>query len=1093
MALEIFWSDRLENLAAGMFARWDAARGDPFARTCVVVGDMATRNWLQSHFLLDRSPGQKRILASIDFKALPEFINDWLAAQTHGEDGMHRHPADHPYSKDVLAWRIEAILRHEASDPDLRVLADYVHGKDGKAATRRRFDLSLRLAELYGDYLESRFKMLIDWERGRLPTGPDRWQATLYRKLVAEVPATYTRDYEAALAADADLGKAFANGFPRYEAVHVFDVVAAPLPYMQMLERIAARLPVCLWNFNPMKDYWLDGKTKREALKDEVRQLKEALKSGKDLPDEHKSGFDSDDEKLLGVLASGARGVLAAEVDMEGSNGENWLGENGVEEIGAPGATPDFDALRKAEIEVHVCHSARRELEVARDALHRFFKKHPAARPHEAIILCADWDRYSPLVESVFVSTASGKVPVTVDGGVREGTPLTHSFGDLLAFRTNRFEVNAVMSLLGVPEIRNRFGIETDGLSTLRDMVSENNIHWGYDDDDVRSILGIAEGEERYPFTWRRGLDRFVLDALLGPRADGRELVDAGVLGRLQPRGSVEGDRARLVGRLNDLVIRLAEFRGFLREDHTVEEWGGRFLSAIDDFYLADDESARDILGMRKAVESVVSAATNARNAAKAKPEPVDGEIFCRAVLDAVKAGRRRVSVSCDAVRFAPLNTGTAFPAKFTWICGLNDGTFPRADYRPSFDLIGRRPTPFDVTVRERDNFALLKAAMGSRGTLAFSYTGQSMRTNEKIPAAEPLLDLLDWFRASDVAVTTYRHPLQPYSARYFLQDGGGDGRLPPSFSAVDHDAAVAIQTRKKVSERPASVAPFVLAPEGETAIEVDELASFYSRPNRFLARNRLGIRISKPGYDQLDDEDGLDSDLPRELDTELLLTGDIGRIDASAEAERLREEGNSLTAEELAVAMQVAADGGADYRLRPIDYRKAADRLGYACTDKTLAEAYVAWVNDGEGVPYSFAVDIDGRKVVLNGFRREIRLKVEPSGELAHTFAFSPYKVIYPSMQTAAWIHHLAGHAAGGCFVTVMMCKDNKAAKTFRPIPAAEAKADMAKIVKQALQPMAFCLAAAMGWGDVLPEEFAAVIDGYKNSLSTYGTRKRG
>ncbi|MBO7721116.1 MAG: exodeoxyribonuclease V subunit gamma [Kiritimatiellae bacterium] len=1091
MALEIFWSDRLEKLADGMFARWDAAGGDPFSRTCVAVGDMATRNWLQSYFLMDRKPGRRRILASIDFKALPEFVNDWLAAQTHGEDGMHRQPADHPYSKDVLAWRIEAILRRDAADPDLKMLSDYVHGKDGKVATRRRFDLSLRLAELYCDYLESRFEMLVEWERGRLPAGTDRWQAALYRKLVQEVPDTYTRDYEAALAADADLDLAFANGFPRYEAVHVFDVATAPLPYLRMLERIAARLPVCLWNFNPVKDYWLEGKAKRDALKEKIRLLKDALKNGKDLPAEPAPEFDSVDEKLLGVLASGARGVLAAEVDMEGANGENWIGENGVEEVGEPGAAPDFDALRKAAVEVHVCHGARRELEVARDAIHRFFKEHPDARPHDVIVLCADWAGYSPLVESVFGSTASGKVPVTVDGGVKEETPLTRSFGDLLAFRTNRFEVNAVMSLLGVPEIRNRFGIAADGLSTLRDMVKKNNVHWGYDDEDVRTILGLADNGERYPFTWRRGLDRFVLDALLGPRTCGRELVDAGELGRLQPCGPVEGDRARLVGKLNDFVVRLAEFGRVLRKDHAVEEWGERFLEAIDDFYLAEDESEREILGMRRAVESVVRAAINARVAAKASPEPVDGEVFCRAVLDAMKTGRRRVSVDCDAVRFASLNNGTAVPAKFTWICGLNDGVFPRTDYRPSFDLIWRRPTSFDVSVRERDNFALLKAAMGARGTLAFSYTGQNIRTNEKMPAAEPLLDLLDWFRASDVTVATYRHPLQPYSARYFLRDGGGEDRLPPSFSAVDHDAAVAIQTKKKEPVLPASIAPFVLAPEGETVIEVDELVSFYSRPNRFLARNRLGIRLSKPGYDQLDDEDGLDLGLPPDLDT-ALLTGGIGEIDVQAEAECLQEECQSLTAEELAEAMQTVAESGQDYRLRPIDYKKA-ERNGYACVDKTLAEAYVAWTKDGAGVPYSFAIDVDGRKVVLNGFRKELRLKVVPAGELAHTFSFSPYGDIYTSMKIAAWINHLAGHAAGGRFVTVMMCKANKPARTFRPIPADEAMSTMVEIVRQALQPMSLDLEAAKGNDDALPEAFAAVVAGHQNILSTSGTVKRG
>ena len=77
----VFWSDRLECLADGLFGAWESAPArDPFSRMCIVVGDASTRNWLQDHFLLRREPGRRRILANIDFKPLPELVNDWLAA-----------------------------------------------------------------------------------------------------------------------------------------------------------------------------------------------------------------------------------------------------------------------------------------------------------------------------------------------------------------------------------------------------------------------------------------------------------------------------------------------------------------------------------------------------------------------------------------------------------------------------------------------------------------------------------------------------------------------------------------------------------------------------------------------------------------------------------------------------------------------------------------------------------------------------------------------------------------------------------------------------------------------------------------------------
>ena len=1089
MSMKVFWSDRLEKLAEGLFCQWDAVSSqNPFSRICIVVGDMATRNWLRHYFLFQRKEGSRKILANVDFKPIAEFANDWLAAQTH-EDGAvkGRTPADHPYAKGVLTWRIDALLRTHADDPELKVLASYVKGRDVRVETRRRYELAARLAELYDDYLGGRFRMLADWERGNLPSGADRWQGILYRLLVAETPETYTRDYMKALAPESDAARALAHGFPRYETIHVFDVATAPWPYLEMLAKIAMVTPVTFWNFNPSKDYWLDDPTKRGAMRNFARSLRKALMTGETPPDlDRENMFASPDLKLLGALASGARGVLSAELDLD-ENGCDWLGDENA---------GDFDALRTASPEVHICHSPRRELEVARDALHRFFRDHPEARPCDAQILCADWATYSPLVESIFGSENSGSLPVFIDGCEQVETPITHSLGDILAFRDNRFGVNAVFALLGVPEIRNRFEIDAEGLSVLRDMVRKSNIHWGYDDADVRMILGDAGDGTVCSFTWRRGLDRLALDALLGPRSDVREVVDAGAIGRLQPCGNVEEERARLVGRLNAFVMALADLRTFLQADHLPEEWGERLTQAIDDFYRADGEAMRELSSLRRAVDSVVRDAVNARRFAGLAPQPVSGEIFCRTVRAAVRNGPCHDSSAGDAIRIAPLTIGTAVPARFVWICGLSDGTFPRCAYRPSFDLIGRHPTFFDITVRERDTLALLKAAMGAREQLSFSYVGRSLHSNDKLPAAVPLIDLMEWFESTGVTLRVYQHPLQTFSPRYFLPPETQESALPPSFSAVDRDAAVAIEEKRGAQEIAADalpeVRPFSLSDSGDTVIDVEELVGFYSRPNSFLAKERLGIRISEAKYDLLSDDDEITSELPRELKFELTIGG-MNVVDPDAEAERLREEGCSVSVDELKTAMRDLTAETESYRARPLDFTKA-QREGFACEEKSLAEALVDYRKGGTMVPYHVGLEIDGKSVVVNGCRTEMELNVVPSGRLPHVFSYSQEREIYPSQQIGAWIRHVAGHAAGGRFVTVMMCGKDGTSPTLRPLDKDEAKAELAKIVAQALKPMPFDIGLVCRKDDEPTGEFAEAVSGYSERIvRTRGTKVRG
>ena len=1090
MSLRVFWSDRLEELADKMLDEWidRPVGGNPFERTCVAVGDMATRNWLKDRFLLHRAAGTRRILANIDFKPLPELVNDWLSAAVHGT--ALRDPADHPFAKGVMAWRIDAILREKAGDPEFKTLAGYIAAGGNGAKDRRRFDLATRLAQMFDDYLVSRHAMLAGWEHGKNPSERDeRWQALLYRELVRNA-GSYAADYAKALGPGIAASAAFAGGFPRYAAIHVFDVPDAPWPYLEMLNKLSDEIPVTFWTFNPSRDFWMEDRTKKQLLQEKANRLRKALASG-EAPDEEPENpdFSTAGSRLLGALATGARGLLANELDLS-EGAPDWLGNESGE---------DFATLRSAATatEIHVCHSPRRELEAARDALHRFFAENKDAKFSDALVLCADWQKYSPLLEAVFTgSDAAGGDGVTLPvatAGMSSSTPITFSFGELLDFRTNRFEVSKVFALLGVPEIRDKFGIDTNGLSTLRDMVGKDNIHWGYDDADVRGILE-TDGDDKVGcshFTWRRGLDRLTLDALLGPREDEDALYDAGEIGRLLPNGDVESERATLVGGLDRLVKRLAELRKFLKAPHTVEEWRDGLLKAIDDFYEARDASLGEVLGLRKAVDAVAAAAVRAREVdGRLAEEVIPGEVFCKAAAEAVKDVMRKLFSVGDAVRIAPLANGSAVPARFVWICGLNDGTFPRNGYRPTFDLIGRHPTMFDVTPRERDAMALLKAALGARRKLCMSYVGRDIRTNAEIPPAVPLTDLLEWFRDEEIHFAEYHHPLQAYSEKYFL----GESDLPPCYSATNHDAAEALAKMRKDGmeddkELP-MVVPFPINKKGETSIDLDELAEFCRSPNRFLASHRLGLHVDNPKNDRFDDDDGLDAKLPREWENSILIRGRDGAGCRQEEIEALLETSSSLSTDEVNKLIEKRDEETEPNRGRHIVYR-GRDADAFSCPDKTATQALAAWQDDALATPIHVDFVIAGHRVSVTGACRTVSLNMNDGSQLEYTFFFSPYPAIYDSTMTEAWLRHVAGHAAGKRFVTAMMCTEDEPLRTFRPLDGDTAAQLLHSIVEEATKPMACDIMKA---ADLAKDTFAssewtvALGDFTANIVSTYG-----
>ena len=1064
MSLRVFWSDRLEELADRMLDEWidRPVGGNPFERICVAVGDMATRNWLKDRFLLHREHGRRRILANIDFKPLPELVNDWLAAAVHGES--RRDPADHPFSKGVMAWRIDAILREKAGDPEFKTLADYIAAGGDAAEDRRRFDLATRLAQMFDDYLVSRHAMLRKWEGGFVPSGGDeRWQALLYRELVRNA-GSYAADYAKALGPATPASAAFAAGFPRYTAIHVFDVPDAPWPYLEMLKKLSDEIPVTFWTFNPSRDFWLENPTKGEQLREKAAQIRQALANGENPPEEKPGDpdFSSPDARLLASLATGARGLLAHELDLTEGDFE-WLGK---------ATDKDFATLRSATTEVHVCHSPRRELEATRDALHSFFKEHTDAKPSDALILCADWETYSPLVEAVFGGKDGAGLPFAT-AGMGASSPVAHSYGELLDFRANRFEITKVFALLGITEIRGKFGITPDDVMVLRDMVGKDNIHWGFDDADVRCILGQpaeAEGDERSRFTWQRGLDRLTLDALLGPREDEEAPYEAGPLGWLLPQGHIESERADAVGGLFRFTKRLMRFRRLLQSPHTAEEWRDGLLEAIDDFYQAQDASLGEILGLRKAVESVSKAAIRAQEIDGRKSESIAAEVFCREVLDSVKNAVKKLSSAGDAVRVAPLANGTAVPARFVWICGLNDGSFPRTVYRPTFDQIGRHPAMYDVTPRERDTLALLKAALGARDKLCLSYVGRDIRTNAELPPAVPLTDLLEWFGAAPIK--TYGHPLQSYSGRYFT-----DPNLPRGFSSANHAAAAALATARAsgadAGKSLPQVVPFPLSEDDETTIELDDLVAFLEHPNRYIAEKRLGIRVKDSAFKRLDDDDQLDAGLPFDLSILVKIRGKEGVSDAAGKAEALSESGVPLTEDEIVRLADETDSQTAPIRERLLSFT-TTDAPGYQVQGKTAMQALAKWQDHASATPFSIDFEIDGHHVVVNGVRKTIPLDVIPSGAMEHSFSFSAFSYDKSDSRVIcekrlSWVRHLAGHAAGGRFVTAMVFGGLKdPVKTYRPVEPEEAKRLLEQIVHLVTEPFPFDFTAvSTGAGD--------------------------
>lgn len=1127
--MKVYWSQRLEALADRFYEIREAdASADPFARTAVVVPTPLRGDWLQSRFLLDRAPGRRRILANLDVAILHPFVNDWLSAAVDGVPPADRRPAEHPYSKEMLQWRIDGILA--ASPDDFPVLARYFGEREADRPVRR-FALAGKLAEMIDDYQAFRPEMLARWAGAAgEPDFPDEaWQARLWRRLAGQDAGTYVRQFSRIDGPDGPdlLRRALEVGIPRYASIHVFGVSSMPRAYLRFFRRLSdAGFPVNLYAFDPSAEEWFDDPTVATARK----ELRRELEAG-NLPDaaDLRRLLAERAHPVLGALGAGCQGLLGTILDELEGNVEHldrdappalpgtMLGrlqrlllarKDREDDPVAPVADDD------ASVTVQISFSPHREVEALRETLLAAFEPKPGLpplRPRDVLVLCADWNAYAPQIEAVFGANdgapgTPGFLPFVLAGRpASAGDPARESFVRLLRLPRGRFEANEVLDLLSIAPIAARFGLGADDFASIRTLLRDANVRWGADDENVRATSGADRVADRpNPFTWERGLDRILLHALSGDLPEGCDgVVEAGALGTLAPGGNAEGERARQAAAVSAFVRLLGRIRGWLSSTPDADGWRSRLVGLVEDAYSpVDERSAGAIKAVREAIHAVCDRMKSAARSSGAAVrhgfdtvvEALSAEIGAEVPPRANRA---------DAVLFAPLREGVPVPRRLVCVCGLSDGSFPRPSRRPAFDLIGRRPSPWDPSPRASDSLALLEALCAARETLVLGYVGRDVRTGEKVPPAPALGSLLDFlderFRRADGSPGARRveHPLQPFSRTYFEE-----GASLPSFSRKNRDVAAAIADRLAGggTDLPRGYdAPFCflpppadVRPDGAPEdLSLDLLREAFSKTADRTFRE-IGARYDDGSLDSLDTDDPLDYDMSKRDVLETMLMRDI---DAPAPA----PEAAPATPE----AAPAAAGASAPSAPASVAARRArrAEETG-AAPDRETAEDRIrrVWAAgepvraasvDGGGIPaeaipaggldnvLALVEAVRGKPVVeldipeldvapAVGPRRRLRLSgalrlVElPAKDGAPTF-FNVVTTPYADngfCQADTWVQHLAANATGRRAATVLVCARLKTTgaetsnRVLVPIEPAAARSRLAELAALLCEP---------------------------------------
>lgn len=796
--MQIHHATTADALVDRLVSLWSGPRPDPFAFDLAVVPGAGFARWLSQR--LATADGPAGICAGVEFVS-PDGL-EWRL------DG----PGD-PWRPERLAWLVQQVVAGSA-EPDLEVLRRHFD------ASRESHSVSRRIARHLAGYARHRPEMLARWEEGG-DEGPDgrplaenAWQAHLYRLLVAE---NGDSPLERRAALVARLHDGAADGLP-----HRIAVLAPPHVHpttLALWEALGSHHQVDLLLLAPSPDRRpgpaVPGLRRSEFARPPGHPLNGSLAA-------------VSDEVALLVPQTGPTGSLGAGADSL----LGWLKSDLAADVQHP--VRRVLSADDRSVQVHLSHGRDRQVEVLREVLVGVLADEPSLEPRDIAVLTPDVDAFAPLLAAAF--TAPAGVPdhpaqrfrvQVADRSLAQVNPMAALLLELLRLPDGRLEASTLLDLCAQPAIAQRFGLSADSRDRLGELVERAGIRWGLSAAQ-RDGYGLAGFPQN---TWIAGLQRMLLGVALGET----DLVSAGTV---LPLDDVESSDVALIGGLTELVGRLSRLMTEFDRPAPIPEWADRCRAGLADLVELPSGQQWQLADVWGGLSRLAERAGNAT-------VPLGRHAALRAIEQEFTGAPARGAFGNGSLVVCGLRSLRHVPHRVVVLLGWDATGYPRPGRRHGDDLLGVEPRVGDPSAALSDRQVLLDAVHAAGDRLVVVAQGRSEATNEEIPLAAPLAELLE---ALDLTATTaggrtateavsVQHPLQPFDPHYF-------DRSDPRLRSADRLAHQAARSLLAEPVRPRGRYELAALPEPDLSqgVTLDEVIGYFSHPARALLRTRAGI-----------------------------------------------------------------------------------------------------------------------------------------------------------------------------------------------------------------------------------------------------------
>ncbi len=1017
--LHVHHSNRYEVLAGQLLQRLQAPAEDLgalFRPQQVVVPSLALRRALT----LDMAR-QHGVCTQVDFS----FLAPWLWSRLAGPG-----PRRSPLASAPLAWRVYEAFCDPAFVAAHPRLAGYLHGADALMP----FELARRSAELLEQYGTYRADGLAAWQAGQPWPGnadhPDAgWQAALWRRLAATDARMADPAAQALVQALPGRAQDAASAAGLAQPAYIFALPTMPPLHLQWLLALARHADLHLYVLNPCSEYWFDLVDERRLAQLKARGREQGFEVGNRLL----VTWGRQAQAHLEALAEAAGPQVLDDAQYRhashASHGATPSLLAQVQDAILDLHEPDPQALAQrgadGSIELHVCHSLTRQLEVLHGhLLGRFAQAEAQAQaggqplaPGRVLVALPDLEAAAPLIDAVFGTVPRERsIPYTLTGRPRSRNeaPARALLG-LLGLAASRWPASDVFALLQQPLLARRFGLlqghDDAPLQALHAWLLDAGVHWGRDAAH-RASLGLPADAAH---TWQDALARLFLGYAL---PEGQHAPWCGLL----PAGHAEGSAAQALGGLWTFVQALAQLQARMAAPLPPAAWVGLLGQTLTQFLqpAPGDETEED--GLRAVQDAIATLATHWSDAAFDQPLPL---AVVQAALQAQLDDSAPGGVPGGAVTFAAMASLRGLPYDLVCVLGLDDGAWPGRSPPLEFDLMAAAPRRGDRQRRLDERNVFLDLLLAARQGLFLAYSGRHVRDNSVLPPSVLVSELLDSMGPVARALTV-EHPLQAFDPLVF--DPASDPRLRSRDVALAQAVRASLQaTRQAVeslhatsSQAAETSALSMAANSTETAAHTVDQDGAQAVPSPY-ASEAVHAEDSEPP-DGGDDADAPDTDprpafftAPLPAPTPAAADG-VLRIDLPQLQQFFRNPSRSLLQQRLGIRLPEAEDlladdedfvpGGAARRALAAQLLPALLQGLPAHQAEALAQAGTTWPGGDLG-----AATLAAELPALQAFAQ--RLGAAQAGAEAPPLAARLDSVIAgQAWQLSA---HLAGLRAGG------------------------------------------------------------------------------